>query len=154
VLHRILLAVGLAAGVSGLALPAVAEGSAQAWEQEAVTALAAELVGAVNGLRDSMRRDAPPDTRAGAQSRLRFRLLDRLRLIEAEARALQRALAGGASQDETFHIFRRIDELRRDAADDARRMFVPEGTTQKMEAARAVLEKLRPYYEPAEPPTD
>ena len=122
------------------------------WDQAALTELSSELVESVKDLRDSARRQ-PPSTVASGQSRARHRLIDLLRLIEQECKALHDALAAGESHDQTISIFERIEEMRIRAAEQARRMFLPEQTMDKIKAARGVLEKIRPYYD-AKPPTD
>jgi hypothetical protein len=122
------------------------------WDQAALTKLSGELVESVKDLRGSARRQ-PPDSIASGQSRARHRLLDLLRLIEQECKALRDALAAGEGHDQTISIFERIEETRVRAAQEARRMFLPVQTMDQMKAARAVLEKIRLYYD-AKPPTD
>ncbi len=124
----------------------------EAWDPAALTELSGKLVESVKDLRDSARRQ-PPATIASGQSRARFRLIDLLRLIEQECRALRDALAAGEGHDQTISIFERIEEMRVRAAEEARRMFLPVQTMDKIKAARGVLEKIRPYYD-AKPPTD
>lgn len=129
------------------------EGAAQplAWDQAKATELAGKLADSVKGLRASARRQ-PPTSLASGQSASRMRLIDRLRVIERESRALHEELKKGESKASTFPIFRRIDELRRSAAEDARRMFLPQETLDMIQAARAVLEELRSYYGAAPDP--
>ncbi len=122
------------------------------WDQAALTELAGELVESVKDLRNSARRQ-PPGSIADGQSRARHRLIDLLRLIEQECRALSDSLAAGEGHDQTISIFERIEEMRVRAAQDARRMFLPVQTMDQIKAARGVLEKIRPYYD-AKPPTD
>ena len=122
------------------------------WDQAALTELSGELVEAVKDLRKSA-RSQPPATIASGQSRARYRLIDLLRLIEQECRALRGALAAGEGHDQTISIFERLEEMRVKAAAEARRMFLPVQTMDKIKAARGVLEKIRPYYD-AKPPTD
>jgi hypothetical protein len=114
--------------------------------------LSGELVESVKDLRGSARRQ-PPDSIASGQSRARHRLLDLLRLIEQECKALHHALVAGESHDQTISIFERIEEMRVRAAEEARRLFLPESTLDKIKAARGVLEKIRTFYD-AKPPTD
>ena len=122
------------------------------WDQAALTELSGELVESVKDLRESARRQPPP-TIASGQSRARFRLIDLLRVIEQECKALRDALAAGEGHDQTISIFERIEEMRVRAAQDARRMFLPVQTMDKIKAARGVLEKIRPFYD-TKPPTD
>ncbi len=122
------------------------------WDQAALTELSGELVESVKDLRESARRQPPP-TIASGQSRARFRLIDLLRVIEQECKALRDALAAGEGHDQTISIFERIEEVRVRAAQDARRMFLPVQTMDQIKAARGVLEKIRPFYD-TKPPTD
>ena len=126
-------------------LAAEAELELPAWDQEKVTELAEKLASSVRNLRRSARKQ-PPDTIASGQSASRMRFMDRLRLIERETRSLHDELSNGEGKDSTFPIFRRIDEVRRVVAADARRMFLPQETIDQIQAARAVLEELRSYY--------
>jgi hypothetical protein len=122
------------------------------WDQAKLTQLSGELAESVSGLRASARRNPPPNVASG-QSRSWYRVLDLLRVIEQETGALQKALEAGEGHDETLPIFERIEELRVRAAQEGRRLFLPEGTMTKIRNARGVLEKIRPYYD-AKPPTD
>ena len=122
------------------------------WDPAALTALSAELADSVKDLRASARRQ-PPNTIASGHAQSRHRLIDTLRLIELECKTLRDAIAAGEGHDQTISIFERIDVMRVKAAEEARRMFLPVQTTDKIKAARGVLEKIRPYYD-AKPPTD
>lgn len=154
-LGGLLLWIAMAAGLPGGAVAdeheasvagAEAQAPSAAWDQATVTELAGKLADAVNGLRDSARA-LPPDHLASGQNAPRMRLMDKLRLIERETRSLRDELAKGEGKDSTLPIFERIDRERRIAAEDARRMFFPETTLEKIRAARDVLEQLRPFYE-------
>jgi hypothetical protein len=125
--------------------PSIGSAEEIEWDQEKVTTLASDLAGAVKDLRKSFRDDRAPSIASG-QARSRYRLLDLLRLIESESKVLARQLAAGKGRDETLPVFERINEMRRKAAEDARRMFLPQGTVDKIEAAREVLTQLSPYY--------
>lgn len=129
---------------AGDAVPEAAP-AAHEWDQAKVTAIAETLANDVRGLRNSA-RSQPPDNLASGQSRARMRLLDELRLIERETRSLHSELAKGEGRDTTRPIFRRIDELRRSAAEDARRMFLPKATLDQIQASRGALEELRVFY--------
>ena len=122
------------------------------WDQAALTTLSGELVKSVKDLRNSARRQ-PPGSIADGQSRARHRLIDLLRVIEQESRALSDALAAGEGHDQTISIFERIQQMRVKAAEEARRMFLPVQTMDKIKAARGVLQKIRLYYD-VKPPTD
>jgi hypothetical protein len=120
-------------------------GEPRAWDQAEVTALADQLFEAVKDLRESVRTANAPSIASG-QARATHRLRDELRLIRNEARHLARRLREGAGRDETLPVFRRIEELRRKAAEDARRIMLVQPILDRIDAARSVLEKLAPYY--------
>ena len=80
------------------------------------------------------------------QTELRHELIDKLRVIQNEARHLQARLEKGDGLSKTRPIYMRIDELRRDAAEDARRLFLTGDVTHAMEATRDIWLKLRDYY--------
>ena len=137
------------AGAAGAASPGSAEHQdaqpAAAWDQAKVTGLASELASAVAGIRDAARKESPMSIGSG-QSRSWHRLLDDLRIIESEAKHLARALAAGEGHDETLPVIERIDVLRDSAVEEGRRVFLSGFVLKKIEVARAVVEKLRPYY--------
>ena len=78
----------------------------------------------------------------GGSSAQRYRLKDRLRLMESESKHLASALGDGEGRDETYPVFQRIDEIRRDAVEDAERMFLQQPVLEKIQAARPVMEEL------------
>ena len=45
-----------------------------------------------------------------------------------------------------MNLFRRIDEIHRDAAEELRRMFLSEANLARVKEGRALLEELRLYY--------
>lgn len=121
-----------------------------AWDQEKVTATAAELVEATNNLRGALRRQPPPTL--GQPGRASFhRIRDELSAIESTARRLHSALSEGGTREETFPTYRRLIRSVRAAAEDLRRISLGEPAAGKLEAAASVLRRLRPYYE-EEPP--
>jgi len=136
----LVLALGAALSASGSS-----HEEATPWDQASVTALAQDLVKGVDGLRSAARAE-PPMNVASGQARSRHRLNDTLRVIENEARHLAASLEGGAGRDETLPVVERIEELRRVAADDARRIFMTQDLLKKITDARGALEQLRPYY--------
>ncbi len=85
----------------------VATGELLPWDQEKVTAIAAELPPATRALRESLRRQPPP-TLGQAGKRAFWRLRDQLRSIESSSRRLHNALLAGEGHEETFPIYRRM----------------------------------------------
>jgi hypothetical protein len=142
-IRPVLLAAILAAVVL---LPSIGRaGEPRTWDLAEVAALADELYEAVKDLRDSARRASDPGIASG-QARSTHRLLDTLRLIRNESKHLASRLNEGAGRDETLPVFRRIGQLRLQAAEDARRLMLLQPVLDRIEAARSVLEKLEPYY--------
>ena len=93
------------------------------WDQKRVTALAEELRKKVDS-RYTITYKALDKTMGLGQTLNRHGLADKLRLIRSEARHLHARLAKGDGLAETHSIYMRINELRRDAAEDARMLFL------------------------------
>ena len=108
------------------------------------TAAATELAASLDGLRDALRKAPPPGIGGGMRSRHELR--DRLRLMENESKHLAAELKDGQGRDATYPVFQRINSIRRDAVDDAQRMYLQQPVLDKIESAREPLEKLAGYY--------
>jgi hypothetical protein len=136
---------------AALCFPASAETPATpaSWDQERVTELAAELTDEVDRLYDVTYKALPSSGMAGSQSRQRHELQDTLRLLRSEARHLHARLAKGDGREQTRPVYRRIKELRRDAAEEARMLFLPNDVTTAMDEARDVWMRMHPYYQPS-----
>jgi len=141
--HRLAVLTAIFAAFS--LLPTAGLAQTKAWDQAAVTALAEELHEAVKGLREAVRRSNDPSIASG-QASSNYRLLDDLRLIRNETRHLADELKAGAGRDATLPVVERIEEIRRDAANEARRIMLQKPTPERIAAARGVLEKIKPYY--------
>ena len=89
----------------------------------------------------------PGSGMTGPQSGQRHAFQDTLRLLRGEARHLHARLAKGDGREPTRPVFRRINELRRDAADEARMLFLPNDVITAMDAARDVWMRMHPYYQ-------
>ena len=120
------------------------------WNQEQVTAIAAELLEATTDLRDTLRRQPPP-TLGQPGKRAFHQLRDDVTSIQATARRLHTALGEGATRDETLPTYRRMISSVRSASDELRRIQLGEPVAGKIEATAAVLRRLRPYYEEESP---
>ncbi len=120
--------------------------NAPVWNQQKAAAAAASLASSLDGLRDALRRQPDSTMVPGGGSRSRHRLRDRLRLMESESKQLTQQLGDGRSRDETFPIFERINLIRRDAVEQAQRMFLQQPVIEKIDAARGPLEELAGYY--------
>jgi hypothetical protein len=127
------------------AWPAAAEQPQwKAWDQEAVTALAKELVEVGGDVRDSVRR--LPSMPAQGVRRARSRALDDLRVVQNSIRRLARQLDEGGDRLATYPTYRRIRMLSRDIERNLRRAAITEPTTTQVTAARGVIERLEPFY--------
>ncbi len=118
------------------------------WDQEKVTAIAAELPPATRALRESLRRQ-PPRTSGQAGRRAFWRLRDQLRSIEATSRRLHNALVAGEGREETFPIYRRMITTVRDAARELNRTPTVKPVEEHIETVAGVVKRLRPFYEKA-----
>ena len=115
------------------------------WDQARVTDLVKDLSAKVATIRRA-ERNAPPDSIASGQARARKQLNDNLRLIDRESKHMVRRLEEGQGREETLPLFRRVDQLRLDSAEQLRRMFLPQAVIEHIMAARALLDQIRSYY--------
>jgi small-conductance mechanosensitive channel len=136
-----------------LALDAPAESDAAkekppelpAWNQQEVADLGRKLQHLTSDLRDQ-ERSAPQDSIASGQARARERYRDILRNLEDQCRKLVGRVEEGKSREDTAMIFNRIQEMGRDAAEEARRMFLARETLDTIQEAEAVTNQLRIFY--------
>ncbi len=134
-----------------LMLPAALAGAElKPWDQERVTALAGELQQKTHELRNAVRR-VPPPTLGQPGQRAFHRLRDELGAIEATARRLHKALAKGATREETFPTYRRLILAVRSASQEVPRLGGGRDDAPRIAATAEVLRQLRQYYE-EEPP--
>ncbi len=135
--------------LSGLASAAQHERGATEpipWDPAKVADLAERLSKHSEELRQAVRKQVASDSIASGQSRASERLMDRLRGLRVECNRLKKAAEAGKSRDDTRNIFRRIDQIHRDAAEELRRMFLSEENLDRVKRGRAMLEELRLYY--------
>lgn len=121
-----------------------------AWDQKAVTALAKEFAAAAVAAEDIIRKEPYQAPQATNYHRLR----QHARRIKNEARELEAMLSAGSGHDETLGVYENLlSEIERTRV-TATKVFVTESVTERIRAARAVLEKIAPYYdaEPLGPP--
>ncbi len=143
--ERGMIPVSMTLAVFLIAAP-VATADLLAWDQEKVTAIAADLPPATRALRNSLRRQPPP-TLGQAGKRAFWRLRDQLRSIDSTSRRLHSALLAGEGHEETFPIYRRLLTTARDAARELNRMPVLKPLEAHIETVAGVLKRLRPFYE-------
>ncbi len=120
------------------------------WDQEKVTAIAAELTQAAAALRGALQR-RPPPTLGQPGKRAFFALREEMQFLVSGSRRLHNALADGADRDETYATYRRLLVTARRAAQEARRAALGEPALGKIEATADVIRRIRPFYEVAPP---
>jgi len=140
----------IAVSVAALALVVALGAQAQTakWNQEAVTAAAAEFETAVSGLRDAVRQSTAwnlsPD-----KSKL-YQISQDLRQIEWLAGNLHADLSKGDGLEATTPEYLDLLERREYAKADAMFVDISAQIKPKLDASRAALAKLAAYY-PAQP---
>jgi len=117
----------------------------QAWEQEKVTQIARELAQCVAEMREAFRQEPIADL-ASLQMNARYRLEEKLRLLDSETWALWSHLETGQGLDATLPIYDRIGSLARDAREEARRQSVAKPVQDRVDHAEATWARLIPYY--------
>jgi len=141
---RGLFVAALAVGLVSVADPARAE--LAAWDQDRVAKYAKELVEATNELERSLEKIGIQNF---ANQNAMYQVKDTVSMLHTASRGLARALEGGKGREETMPRYRRVDSLRKDAAEDGRRADIPEQVFEKVFAVGGALQRLRPYYEEA-----
>lgn len=118
------------------------------WNQGRVTAIAEKLAAEFGKLQmEAMRR--PPDI-SFSQQRAQYELEEDIRLLKNTSQYLATQLKAGKTREETLPIFKRMETLRADAEENARKTVVTDEIMDQIFAAGAVLLQLQPYYrEPA-----
>ena len=145
---RSALAVGLAAAIGFGPGPVGAQtGPAKEWDQERVTALAAQLADAVQDVKTSFRRKRS-GTRKDMRTPAFHQLTNDLRTIRRATRQLANELSRGGGRDETFPIYSRIQTARGRAANALRRLMVGGAMLEPIESARGILKQIEPFYGP------
>jgi 3-hydroxyisobutyrate dehydrogenase-like beta-hydroxyacid dehydrogenase len=134
-----------------LLLPAVTLAELAEWDQERVTQIAEEFAGSMKALRKEM-QSAPPITDPARQRAL-YVALDDIRIMTNSATLLANKLKAGEGRQETFAQWRRLDMLRRDFEENARKADIEDAIMDKILTAGELLIRLTPYYKSEEEPT-
>lgn len=148
-------AVGIALGIAvGLAVaPAAAGAQGKPWDQKAVAGLAQDLAAGLKDLNVTVQKT--PDAIAGsAIRRAQYEAREDVRLLVNVSQRLASQLADGEDKDATFPTYKRLQSIRRDAADAGRRANLDSPTLEKIVVVRGVLDQLAPYYDEAPEPPD
>jgi hypothetical protein len=140
--------IALASLLLALAMPfSAARAELAPWDAAQVGAIAKQLATASDALYDAVYKQPPPMTGSGQRNDY-YRLKQRVRHLQAEARELAASVGKGSSQEETLPIYEDMMEVVRDARDYARRVFTTSDVTEKAAVVRGLLNQLGPYYDP------
>jgi hypothetical protein len=137
-----------------LAAPVAPAAEPTAWDQAAVTQLAAQLKDACIELYDEDNAEQGLGFAGGlGMAADPYRLQHKLQRLEEQSFQLADALKKGKGRDETTPQIEDFREQWDDAQEILGRMFVEHPLEQRLETVRAILAKLAPYYGlPAPPP--
>ena len=120
------------------------------WNQGRVTAIAEKLAAEFAELQMQASQH-PPDI-SFSQQRAQYELEEDIRLLKNTSRHLATQLKAGKGREETAPIFKRMETLRADAEENARKTVVTERLLDQILQAGGVLLQLQPYYREPEPP--
>lgn len=144
------------AGALGVAL-ALAAVAAQAqvpppakWDQARVTDIALKLRDATKALYVEALKT--PDRPAGSARRAQYLAREDLRQLNNLARRLATQLKDGKGRDETEGIYLRLQQKRRDAEAEGRKIDIGQPVLDKIAPATDLLRQIAPYYDNLEAP--
>ena len=141
----------VAATLALLLLPTASLAELAKWDQDRVTQIAEEFAVAMKDLRKEMQA-APPITDPARQRAL-YVALDDIRIMTNGSTLLANKLKAGESRDETFAQWRRLDMVRRDFEENARKADIEDAIMDKILTAGELLIRLTPYYRDEEETT-
>jgi len=130
---------------TALFLPAPSRAGRVPWNQEKVTAIAADLSRALERLRVALEGD--PEQASVVQERKRQGVLVDVRTLARLSEDLAARLKAGQGLDETRPVYGEIQQVRRQARDAGRNLFTPDATQADIVAARGLLQRLEGFYE-------
>ncbi len=134
----------ISAALAFLLLPGVAFAELAKWDQARVTQIAEELVTAMKDLRREL-QTAPAITDPARQRAL-YVALDDVRIMTNSATLLANKLKADEGRDQTYAVWRRLDLLRRDFEENARKAVLEDAIMDKILTAGELLIRLTPYY--------
>ena len=143
-IQRLRRTIALGAALALLLLPTAALAELAKWDQARVTQIAEEFEVAMKDLRQEMQA-APPMTDPARQRAL-YVALDDIRIMTNSATLLANKLKAGEGREETFAAWRRLDLLRRDFEENARKAMIEDAIMEKILTAGELLIRLTPYY--------
>jgi len=127
-----------------LLLPTAALAELAKWDQARVTQIAEEFAGAMKELRKELQ--AAPAVTDPARQRALYVALDDVRIMTNTSTLLANKLKAGEGREETFAAWRRLDLLRRDFEENARKAVIEDAIMEKILTAGELLIRLTPYY--------
>jgi hypothetical protein len=151
-IQRLRRTIAVGAALSFLLLPTAALAELAKWDQARVTQTADEFAAAMKDLRKEMQA-APPMTDPARQRAL-YVALDDVRIMTNTATLLANKLKAGEGREETYAAWRRLDLLRRDFEESARKAMIEDAIMAKIVTAGGLLIRLTPYYKAEGEATD
>ena len=135
----------LCATLALLILPAAALAELAKWDQERVTQTAEEFASSMKELRKEMQ--AAPKSTDPARQRALYVALDDIRVMTNSATLLANKLKAGEGREETYAVWWRLEMLRRDFEENARKADIEDAIMEKIVKAGALLVlRINPYY--------
>lgn len=142
---RIMRVLRIAVAVLLLLAPSRALAGSPAWDQERVTDIAAGFAEAVRDVIAELEKQTEGSDVVVERQRLAV-IADVKRLLR-QATDLAAELKGGAGRDETRPRYTAIQEIRRTAREEGRRVLNPDSPSETLVKARTLLEQLSEYYD-------
>jgi hypothetical protein len=131
--------------VIGVLLVGTAE-ARQAWDQAAVTSLAADLAKATRDLENTLRREPQLADAALMGDRNSIGLWEAIDGLERSARQLASRAKAGKGYEETLPIAQKIRTLVRDAEQYGAGIMTTAFMEEKIAPVEELLKRLEPYY--------
>ncbi len=145
--RRFAVSVGVPLGVLALAFAVVpTAGAREAWDQAAVTALAAELADATQALEKTLRRE--PHLAAATQrgGRNAVGLWEAINRLKKSTRQLSSRTKDGKGYEDTLPIAKKIRTQVRDAKQYGSSVMTTTFMDEKITPVQDLLNRLSPYY--------
>ncbi len=121
------------------------------WDQARVTKYATELAVATDDLRQALEGVGIQNA---TQANAYYQVRETVKNLDTAAEGLASALQSGDGYEKTLPRYKRLQSLRRDAADQGRRADIPEAVFEKVFSVGNALFLLTPYYEEEKLPPD
>ncbi len=136
---------GVAVAAMLLFSPSWALAGSRAWNQEKVTEIAAEFAEAVKEVIAEFEKQTEGSD--VVVERQRLAVIADVKRLSRQAADLATELKEGAGRAETLPRYIAIQEIRRTAREEGRRVLNPDSPGETIVAARTLLEQLSEYYD-------